>query len=193
AESVMAPTGAFESQKNKEHRVHKVGGKVTKIKEKSKVKGNNAKAFTFKSAVAAGKAIRRAADINERKKHILFMDRKPVIPPPVIVAIVGPSKVGKTTLLRGLVKYYLKSGFEELKGPVTIVTGKKRRVQFIEVKNDINHMIDIAKIADLVLLMVDASYGFEMETFEFLNICQVHGMPRVLGIINHLDCLKGIG
>ncbi|KAK5968639.1 Ribosome biogenesis protein BMS1, partial [Trichostrongylus colubriformis] len=173
--------------------VHKVGGKVTKIKEKTKVKGNNAKAFTFKSAVAAGKAIRRAADINERKKHILFMDRKPVIPPPVIVAIVGPSKVGKTTLLRGLVKYYLKSGFEELKGPVTIVTGKKRRVQFIEVKNDINHMIDIAKIADLVLLMVDASYGFEMETFEFLNICQVHGMPRVLGILNHLDCLKGIG
>ncbi|KAK6059382.1 hypothetical protein COOONC_02993 [Cooperia oncophora] len=173
----MAPTGAFESQKNKEHRVHKVGGKVTKIKEKNKVKGNNAKAFTFKSAVAAGKAIRRAADINERKKHILFMDRKPVIPPPIIVAIVGPSK----------------SGFEELKGPVTIVTGKKRRVQFIEVKNDINHMIDIAKIADLVLLMVDASYGFEMETFEFLNICQVHGMPRVLGILNHLDCLKGIG
>ncbi|KHJ91518.1 AARP2CN domain protein [Oesophagostomum dentatum] len=189
----MAPPGAFESQKNKEHRTHKTGGKATKIKEKNKVKGNNAKAFTFKSAVAAGKAIRRAADINERKKHILYMDRKPVVPPPVIVAIVGPSKVGKTTLLRGLVKYYLKSGFEELKGPVTIVTGKKRRVQFIEVKNDINHMIDVAKIADLVLLMVDASYGFEMETFEFLNICQVHGMPRVLGILNHLDCLKGLG
>ncbi|VDO80977.1 unnamed protein product [Heligmosomoides polygyrus] len=159
------------------------------LKEKSRVKGNNAKAFTFKSAVAASKAIRRAADINERKKHILFMDRKPVIPPPIIVAIVGPSKVGKTTLLRGLVKYYLKSGFEELKGWLHL----KRRVQFIEVKNDINHMIDIAKIADLVLLMVDASYGFEMETFEFLNICQVHGMPRVLGVLNHLDCLKGIG
>ncbi|VDM57415.1 unnamed protein product [Angiostrongylus costaricensis] len=188
----MAPTGAFESQKNKEHRVHKTGGKASKLKERTKVKGNNARAFTFKSAVAASKAIRRAADINERKKHILFMDRKPVVPPPIIVAIVGPNKVGKTTLLRGLVKYYLKSGFEELKGPVTVVTGKKRRVQFIEVKNDINHMIDIAKVADLVLLMVDASYGFEMETFEFLNICQVHGMPRVLGILNHLDCLKGI-
>lgn len=40
--------------------------------------------------------------------------------------------------------------------------------------------------------MVDASYGFEMETFEFLNICQVHGMPRVLGVLNHLDCLKGM-
>ena len=39
-------------------------------------------------------------------------------------------------------------------------------------------MVDLAKIADLVLLMVDASYGFEMETFEFLNILQVHGFPK---------------
>uniref|UniRef100_A0A1I7X101 DUF663 domain-containing protein n=1 Tax=Heterorhabditis bacteriophora TaxID=37862 RepID=A0A1I7X101_HETBA len=90
----MSPPAAFESQKNKGHRTHKTGGKVKKEIEKKKVKGNNAKAFTFHSAVAAEKAIRRAADINERKKHILYMDRKPVLPPPIIVAIVGPSKVG---------------------------------------------------------------------------------------------------
>ena len=34
-------------------------------------------------------------------------------------------------------------------------------------------MLDVAKVADLVLLLVDASFGFEMETFEFLNILQV--------------------
>lgn len=34
-------------------------------------------------------------------------------------------------------------------------------------------MIDIAKIADLVFLLIDGSFGFEMEIFEFLNICQV--------------------
>lgn len=34
-------------------------------------------------------------------------------------------------------------------------------------------MIDVAKVADLVLLLIDASFGFEMEIFEFLNICQV--------------------
>lgn len=43
----------------------------------------------------------------------------------------------------------------------------------MECNNDINSMIDIAKVADLVLLLVDASFGFEMEIFEFLNICQV--------------------
>ena len=50
---------------------------------------------------------------------------------------------------------------------------KKRRLTFIECNNDINCMIDLAKVVDLVLLLVDASFGFEMETFEFLNICQV--------------------
>lgn len=35
----------------------------------------------------------RAADKDEKKKHIPIVDRTPVEPPPVIVAIVGPSKV----------------------------------------------------------------------------------------------------
>uniref|UniRef100_A0A182STH0 AARP2CN domain-containing protein n=1 Tax=Anopheles maculatus TaxID=74869 RepID=A0A182STH0_9DIPT len=29
-----------------------------------------------------------------------------------------------------------------------------------------------------------------MEIFEFLNICQVHGMPKIMGILNHLDMIK---
>lgn len=41
-----------------------------------------------------------------------------------------------------------------------------------------------------MLLLIDASYGFEMETFEFLHICQVHGMPRIMGVLTHLDVFK---
>lgn len=40
--------------------------------------------------------------------------------------------------------------------------GKQRRVQFVECPNDINGMIDAAKFADLALLLIDGSYGFEM-------------------------------
>ncbi|EJW75814.1 hypothetical protein WUBG_13277 [Wuchereria bancrofti] len=169
--------------------VHKVGGKAKK-KAVKKGSGFNAKAFTFQSAVKASRAIRRAADKDEKKKHIPVVDRTPVEPPPVIVAIVGPSKVGKSTLLRCLVKHYVRHTITEIRGPITIVTGKTRRVTFVEVNNDLNSMIDIAKVVDLVLLMVDASYGFEMETFEFLSICQVHGMPRVMGVLSHLDVIK---
>jgi ribosome biogenesis protein BMS1 len=33
---------------------------------------------------------------------------------------------------------------------------------FVECNNDLSSMIDIGKIADLVLLMIDGSFGFEM-------------------------------
>lgn len=41
-------------------------------------------------------------------------------------------------------------------------------MQFIECPNDINGMIDAAKIADLALMLVDGSYGFEMVS---MTIC----------------------
>ena len=41
-----------------------------------------------------------------------------------------------------------------------------------------------------VLLLIDASFGFEMEIFEFLNVCQVHGFPKIIGVLTHLDLLK---
>jgi ribosome biogenesis protein BMS1 len=56
----------------------------------------------------------------------------------------------------------------EIKGPITVVSGKKRRLTFMECSNDMNSMIDIAKIADLVLLMIDASFGFEMVRYRFV-------------------------
>ena len=103
----------------------------------------------------------------------------------------GP-KVGKSTLLRCLVKNFTRQSLSEIRGPVTIISGKKRRLTFIECAggNDINSMIDIAKVADLVLILVDASFGFEMEVFEFLNICQVHGFPRIMGVLTHLDSFQ---
>ena len=38
-----------------------------------------------------------------------------------------------------------------------------------------------AQVADLVLLMVDAKFGFEMEQFELLNMLQTHGFPKASG------------
>ena len=82
--------------------------------------------------------------------------------------------MGKTTLLNGLMKNYSKQTVPNGQWIwPTVVSGKRQRLRFIECSNDVNTMIDVAKVADLVLLLVDASFGFEMEVFEFLNICQV--------------------
>lgn len=83
-------------------------------------------------------------------------------PPPVIVAVMGPPGVGKTTLIRSLVRRYTKNTLPEIKGPVTVVAGKTRRLTFIECANDLGAMVDLAKVADLVLLVIDGSFGFEM-------------------------------
>lgn len=176
-----------------------LGRKIEKKKAK-KSKGNpieelsdkqrNPKAFAFNSAVRAERRFRRKEDLDTKKQHIPLVDRAPVEPPPVIIAVVGPPKVGKSTLINNLIKLFTRLPLTEIKGPVTIVIGKKKRVTFIECNNDINSMIDLSKVADLVLLLCDASFGFEMEIFEFLNLCQVHGMPRIMGILTHLDMIK---
>ncbi|MCL7037275.1 hypothetical protein MKW94_019427, partial [Papaver nudicaule] len=109
--------------------------------------------------------------------------------PPYIILLQGPPNVGKSLLIKSLVKHF--EHVNDVRSPITIVTGvKRRRIQFVECPDDINAMIDAAKYADVVLLMVDASYGFEAETFEFLNLLRVHGFPKVMGVATHLDELK---
>uniref|UniRef100_A0A1B6G6J2 Bms1-type G domain-containing protein n=1 Tax=Cuerna arida TaxID=1464854 RepID=A0A1B6G6J2_9HEMI len=185
-----------QNDKKKPHRERHSGRKAEKKKTKKEHvqeqtdKQRNPKAFTFNSAVRAERRFRRTQDIQTKKQHVPVVDRTPLEPPPIMVAVVGPPKVGKSTLIQCLVKNFTRQPLTAIKGPVTVVSGKKRRITLMECNNDINSMIDLAKVADLVLLLIDASFGFEMEIFEFLNICQVHGMPRVMGVLTHLDMLK---
>jgi len=175
-------------QSNKAHR-----GQSDKntAKKKLHTQGHNAKAFAVAAPKKLERMARRTHDKNETKLHVPMVDRTPDDdPPPVIVAVVGPPGTGKTTLIRSLVRRLTKHTLSEINGPITVVSGKRRRLTFIEVANDLNSMVDAAKIADLVLLLVDGNFGLEMETMEFLNIAQHHGMPRVLGVTTHLDLFK---
>lgn len=177
-------------QANKAHRKAKTGGKADKGKVKH-ANSFNPKAFISANLNVAQKQILRNAEKDQKRLHVPLADRTPADePPPIIVAVVGPEGVGKTTLMRSLIRRYTKHTLAEIKGPVTVVTGKKRRVTFIECNNDINSMIDVGKVADLVLLMIDGSFGFEMETMEFLNVLQSHGFPKVIGVLTHLDLIK---
>lgn len=79
-------------------------------------------------------------------------------------------------MIKSLVKTYTKHNIQNVKGPITVRANKKRRITIIECPNDISGMIDMAKIADIVIILVDASIGFEMETFEFLSLLRVNSL-----------------
>ncbi|XP_006651345.1 ribosome biogenesis protein bms1 [Oryza brachyantha] len=195
----MAPADGGGEQPHKAHRQHKSGAKARKKKGKGKGgdddaggEKKNPKAFAFQSAAKAKRLQARSAEIEQRRLHVPIMDRSIGEPPPFVVVVQGPPQVGKSLLIKCLVKHYTKQNLSEVCGPITVVSGKSRRVQFLECPNDINGMIDAAKIADLALLLIDGSYGFEMDTFEFLNIMQVHGFPKVMGVLTHLDKFKDV-
>ncbi|KAL4961937.1 GTPase BMS1 [Aspergillus stella-maris] len=173
----------MEQQANRAHRA---------TKERKKYDGPNPKAFAFSNPGKGNRAGARSHDVKEKRLHVPLVDRLPEEAPPLVVAVVGPSGVGKTTLIKSLIRRYTKQTLSSPNGPLTIVTSKKRRLTIIECPSDsLASMIDVAKIADIVLLMIDGNYGFEMETMEFLNVLSTHGMPgNVFGILTHLDLFK---
>ncbi|KAM7222676.1 ribosome biogenesis protein [Rhypophila decipiens] len=175
-------------QQNKPHRASK------KSKEKKKqpnAPGQNPKAFAFSNPGKLARQAARSHDIKEKRLHVPLVDRLPDEPPPRLVTIVGPPGVGKTTLLKSLIRRYAKETISDPVGPITIVTSKKQRLTFVECPNELEAMVDIAKVADIVLLMIDGNFGFEMETMEFLNVLAATGMPgNVFGVLTHLDLFR---
>ncbi|KAK2742773.1 Glycoside hydrolase 2 (Mannanase, beta-galactosidase) [Onygenales sp. PD_40] len=175
----------MEDQVNRPHR-------KSKEKKKKDHSGPNVKAFAVAHAGRMQKQAARSHDIKEKRLHVPLVDRLPEEAPPIVVAVVGPPGVGKTTLIKSLIKRYSKQTLSSPSGPLTVVTSKRRRLTFLECPSDsLASMIDVAKIADIVLLMIDGNYGFEMETMEFLNALSASGMPgNVFGILTHLDLFK---
>ncbi|KAL3317220.1 Glycoside hydrolase 2 (Mannanase, beta-galactosidase) [Cichlidogyrus casuarinus] len=180
----------FTEGDNKKHVTPKSGAKAAKkIKSKSQ-KGSNHKAFAIQKTVKATRMVQRTLDHQINKYHLPTSQRIVDVPPPLVVALVGPPRSGKSTLLRGLLKHFARQTINLVTGPITVVANKNMRFTFIECGCEINQMIDVSKIADIVLLLVNCRVGLEHYHFEFINLMQAHGMPRVLPVITHLDTYK---
>jgi ribosome biogenesis protein BMS1 len=155
----------------KKHRVAKSGAKAKKKKDNDKKKRGlsseryNPKAFSVANIGRTKKNAQRNLDKAHQKEVVALRNRAEEIPPPVFIVVMGPANCGKTTLIRSLVKMYTGQNLTDTKGPITVVSSKKKRVTFFECSTDIHSMTDLAKVADVVLIMIDGSYGFEMVTY----------------------------
>nr|XP_030871244.2 ribosome biogenesis protein BMS1 homolog isoform X2 [Gorilla gorilla gorilla] len=149
----------MEAKDQKKHRKKNSGPKAAKKKKRhlqdlqlgdeEDARKRNPKAFAVQSAVRMARSFHRTQDLKTKKHHIPVVDRTPLEPPPIVVVVMGPPKVGKSTLIQCLIRNFTRQKLTEIRGPVTIVSGKKRRLTIIECGCDINMMIDLAKVADL--------------------------------------------
>ena len=115
----------LEGPSAKSHRTRQAGPKALKKKRnKNDSKAGNQKAFTFKSAVRAARSTRRTLDKQTKKHHIPVVDRRPREPPPAVVMVAGPPRVGKSTLISSLIRNYTRQSVVDAKGPVTVVSGE---------------------------------------------------------------------
>eukprot|EP00586_Coscinodiscus_wailesii_P006920 CAMPEP_0172489038 /NCGR_PEP_ID=MMETSP1066-20121228/18798_1 /TAXON_ID=671091 /ORGANISM="Coscinodiscus wailesii, Strain CCMP2513" /LENGTH=269 /DNA_ID=CAMNT_0013256625 /DNA_START=149 /DNA_END=954 /DNA_ORIENTATION=+ len=169
-------------------------------KKDARVNRHNPRAFSVSKVRKTNRNLQRNRDRSQKKEYVPLKDKRAdakdlgitttTAPPPFLVTVMGPSGVGKSTLIRSLVKMYTNHNLTDPTGPITVIVNKTRRITLFECPNDQCAMLDMAKVADLVLLVVDAKFGFEMETFEFLNVLQTHGFPKVMGVFTHLDQFK---
>ena len=109
--------------------------------------------------------------------------------PPITIVVQGSKQSGKSTVIRSLVKHFTKQKINKIKGitfmqgPITMRINKHQRITLIEAPNDLASLLDLSKIADLVLFTIDASIGFELETFEFISVLKQSGFNFILIIM----------
>jgi hypothetical protein len=56
-------------------------------------------------------------------------------------------QVGKTTLIKALIKHWVRQDVRDVRGPVTLVTGKSRRLTLLECPQELGPMMDAAKVS----------------------------------------------
>nr|XP_027202871.1 ribosome biogenesis protein bms1-like [Dermatophagoides pteronyssinus] len=175
----------------KAHNKQSKGGKAKK--KQTAIERHNPKAFTFSGGPqSVHRRVQRTAEIEQKRACYSHATDKTETSdaPPVIVVVQGPPGCGKTTLIKSLIKYYTKRSVNQLNGPVTLVVSKTRRITLIECSTEIEATLDLAKIADIALCMIDIRNGIQKDTLEFINIMKVHGFPKILGVLSFVDTFK---
>ncbi|KAF2587773.1 hypothetical protein F2Q70_00042028 [Brassica cretica] len=115
---------------HKSHRAPKSGPTMKKKSENDKKKSGvsdnkqqNPKAFSFTSADKAKILKLHTVEKEQKRIHLPTIDRNYGDPPPFVVVVQGPPGVGKSLVIKSLVKHFTHQNVPEVRGPITIVQG----------------------------------------------------------------------
>jgi ribosome biogenesis protein BMS1 len=131
---------------NRKHKKAKPRGGKGPTDPSKKNRKNN-KAFGVTNVVSTKRNIQRNLDRAQKKEVVPLVNREEELPPPTMVVVMGPKGVGKSTLIRSLVKMYTNQNLTDTVGPITVIAGKKKRFTFFEAPLDMYSMTDLAKVS----------------------------------------------
>ena len=114
-----------ERRKTKKRKADDGEEEETKSSSLEQAKRRNPKAFSIQNPVKAQQDFRRTQDLKEKRIHLPEVDRTPLEPPPIVVALVGPANVGKSLLMKCLIKNFTRQKLTDVRGPVTVVSGTR--------------------------------------------------------------------
>ena len=146
-------------RKTKEGRGAKEKKKDRLLKKQGKqIERHNHRAFSVSNIKRTQRTIQRNLDRGQQKEYVPLNNRTVDVddgPPPILVVVMGPPSVGKTTLIRSLVKMYTNHDLKSVVGPITVITGKKKRITLFECPHDTTAMI--GKVIMCLYLVVEYS------------------------------------
>lgn len=161
-------------QTHKEHKKARAGRAINDRKaenvRKNHTRGTNLKAYAIQNVRETRYKLQRKAQIEYGTAKLPRITRQGATPAPDMVAIIGSPGVGKTTLTKALVRAYTGKSVTDPRGPITVSVSTTRRLTLYDVPSSLPAVLDIARVVDLVILVVDASKGLQTDVFEYLNI-----------------------
>ncbi|CAL6022703.1 Ribosome_biogenesis protein BMS1 [Hexamita inflata] len=181
-------------QVHKEHHKSKSGKRAKDLKasniEKNKTRGTNMKAFAIQNVKNARYKLERKAQIEYSTAKLPQNVRQGEIAPPDMIAVIGGNGVGKTTLVKALVKSYTGKSITDPQGPITVSVSSSKRITLFDVPNKLTAVLDIARVVDLVILVIDVERGIDTDIYEYLNIFQAIGFPKIFTVLTHEDKIE---
>lgn len=87
-----------------------------------------------------------------------------------MIAIIGCGQSGKTTLTKAIAKSISGKSITSPCGPITLSVSATKRITLFDCPTSLTAILDVARVVDLVILVIDCSKGIETDIYEYLNI-----------------------
>lgn len=183
-------------QSNKSHSggKHDSKGSIRK-RQKGKIEGVKRVGVKAQHTVGGSKQDRRAVQAQlSKEKKMAVLDRKrfgTIEGAPKTVALVSLGDIPEIGKLQNLLLAHC--GQEEREENDTTATtfslDAKQRMTLLTVPRDVTALLDIAKVADIILLCVPADTGIDTLGETFVSLLKAQGLPNIFGILVGLEAI----